>query len=113
VLEDVRAELLDRYGALPPSVEHLVMAGLVRLECERLGVSQMDRKKEQLQLRFTETAKVDPERLMQLVAKNAKRGAQFTPDGVLKLPLKGAKPEEVLREARAVLETLAFVEEAA
>ena len=70
----------------------------------------MDRKKDQLQLRFTETAKVDPERLMQMVAKNAKRGAQFTPEGVLKLPLKGSKPDEVLREARALLETLALVE---
>jgi transcription-repair coupling factor (superfamily II helicase) len=113
VLEDVRAELVDRYGPLPASVEHLVMAGQVRIDCERLGVAQMDRKKDQLQLRFTETAKVDPERLMQLVAKNAKRGAQFTPEGVLKLPIKGGKPEEVLREARALLETLAFVEEAA
>jgi transcription-repair coupling factor (superfamily II helicase) len=108
VLEDVRAELQDRYGPLPVSVEHLVMAGQVRLECERLGVSQMDRKKDQLQLRFTEAAKVDPERLMQLVAKNARRGAQFTPEGVLKLPLKGGKPDEVLREARTLLETLAL-----
>jgi transcription-repair coupling factor (superfamily II helicase) len=115
-LEDVRAELLDRYGPLPPSVEHLVTAGQLRLECERLGVSQMDRKKDQLQLRFTETAKVDPERLMQLVAKNAKRGAQFTPEGVLKLPIKegmGGNATQVLAEARALLERLAIVEEAA
>jgi len=112
-LADVRAELVDRYGALPSTVEHLVMAGELRLECEQVGVSQMDRKKDQLQVRFTETAKVDPARLMQLVAQNAKRGAQFTPQGVLKFPLKGTKPEQVLAEARALLDNLAIQEAAA
>jgi transcription-repair coupling factor (superfamily II helicase) len=112
-LADVRAELVDRYGALPTTVEHLVMAGELRLECEQVGVSQMDRKKDQLQVRFTETAKVDPARLMQLVAQNAKRGAQFTPQGVLKFPLKGTKPEQVLAEARALLGNLVIAEAAA
>ena len=112
-LADVRAELVDRYGALPSTVEHLVMAGELRLECEQVGVSQMDRKKDQLQVRFTETAKVDPARLMQLVAQNAKRGAQFTPQGLLKFPLKGTKPEQVLAEARALLGNLALAEAAA
>jgi len=41
--------------------------------------------------------------LMKLVARNAKRGAQFTPQGLLKLPLKGARPDEVLLEIREVL----------
>jgi transcription-repair coupling factor (superfamily II helicase) len=106
-LEDVRTELQDRYGALPASVDHLLEAARLRIECERIGVAQVDRKRDQLHVRFTETAAVDPGRLMKLVAKNAKRGAQFTPQGVLKFPLTATKPEDVLIETRILLEELA------
>ncbi len=106
-LADARAELEDRYGPLPASVAHLLEATRLRIECERIGVSQIDRKRDQLHIRFTESAAVDPGRLMKLVAKNAKRGAQFTPQGILKFPLTGSKPEEVLTEVRALLENLA------
>ncbi|HEX4066604.1 MAG TPA: transcription-repair coupling factor [Acidobacteriaceae bacterium] len=105
-LDEVRAELEDRYGPLPDSVRHLLEAARLRIACEKIGVAQVDRKRDQLHVRFTESAAVDPGRLMKLVAKNAKRGAQFTPQGVLKFPLKAIKPEEVLAEVRALLEEL-------
>jgi transcription-repair coupling factor (superfamily II helicase) len=44
---------------------------------------------------------------MRMVAKNAKRGAQFTPQGVLKFPLASAKSDEVLLEIRELINTLA------
>ncbi len=106
VLADVRAELTDRYGELPDSVHHLLEAATLRLTCERVGVSQLDRKRDQLHLRFTETAGVDPGRLMQLVARNAKKGAQFTPQGVLRFPLAAVKPNDVLSEVHALLDKL-------
>jgi transcription-repair coupling factor (superfamily II helicase) len=106
-LEDVRAELVDRYGEPPASVVHLLEAARLRIECEKIGVSQVDRKRDQLHIRFVEKAAIDPGRLMKLVAKNAKRGAQFTPQGVLKFPLTGSKPEDVLMEVRILLEELA------
>jgi transcription-repair coupling factor (superfamily II helicase) len=105
-LEEVRSELEDRYGPLPASVEHLLQAARLRIECEKIGVAQVDRKRDQLHIRFTETAAVDPGRLMKLVAKNAKKGAQFTPQGVLRFPLTATKPEETLNEVRALLEEL-------
>ncbi len=105
-LTDVRAELEDRYGELPESVLHLLEAAQLRLECERLGVSQVDRKRDQLHMRFMEKANIDPARLMQLVAKNAKRGAQFTPQGVLRFPLTASQPVAVLTEIRALLDDL-------
>ena len=107
-LEGVRSELEDRYGPLPTSVAHLLQAARLRIECEKIGVAQVDRKRDQLHIRFTETAAVDPARLMKLVSKNAKRGAQFTPQGVLRFPLAATKPEEILLEVRALLEELAL-----
>jgi transcription-repair coupling factor (superfamily II helicase) len=107
-LADVRAELEDRYGALPESVMHLLDAATLRLTSERLGVQQIDRKRDQLHIRFSDKAEVDPGRLMKLVARNAKKGAQFTPQGVLRFPLAGTKPPEVFQEVHALLEQLAL-----
>ncbi len=104
---DLRAEMEDRYGQLPDSTVYLLEAAALRLECERMGVAQIDRRRAELQIRFTENAHVEPQQLMQLVARNVKRGAQFTPQGVLKYPLSSARPDEVLLEIRELLANLA------
>jgi transcription-repair coupling factor (superfamily II helicase) len=44
--------------------------------------------------------------LMKLVARNAKAGAQLTPQGVLRWPLSGSAADVVLRETRELLEML-------
>ncbi len=106
-IDEIRAEMEDRYGALPDATVYLLEAAALRLECERMGVAQIDRKRGELQIRFSENAAVDPAHLMQLVQRNAKRGAQFTPQGVLKLPLKSSRPDEVLLEIRELLAALA------
>jgi len=105
-LSDVRAELEDRYGELPANVRHLLDAASLRLQCERTGVAQVDRKRDQIHIRFTGQANIDPGHLMKLVAQNAKKGAQFTPQGVLRFPLKASEPQEVLAEIRTLLEQL-------
>jgi transcription-repair coupling factor (superfamily II helicase) len=142
-LTEIREELQDRYGTPPESVLNLLAAGEIRLHCERLGISQLDRKRtqielpnpsgnkkqplkafvEMLHLKFAEplsggapaiapgtapTAQhiIDPGVLMRVVSRNAKRGAQFTPQGVLRWPLTGAKSEVVLAETRALLDSL-------
>ncbi len=107
-LADVRAELEDRYGPPPESVLHLLDAAGLRLTSERLGVQQIDRKRDQLHIRFTEKAEIDPGRLMKLVARNAKKGAQFTPQGVLRFPLAGVRPADVFEEVHALLDQLAL-----
>jgi transcription-repair coupling factor (superfamily II helicase) len=106
---EVRAEMEDRYGPPPDATVFLLEAALVRLECERIGVAQVDRKRTELHIRFMEKAVVDPQRLMRLVAKNAKRGAQFTPQGVLKYPLAATRSDEVLLEIHELIANLAPV----
>jgi len=103
---DVRAEMEDRYGAPPDATVYLLEAALLRLECEQLGIAQVDRKRGELQIRFMENAAVDPQQLMRLVAKNAKRGAQFTPQGLLKYPLAAVRSDEILLEIHEVLAKL-------
>jgi len=138
-LNDVLGELKDRYGEPPESVQNLLAAGELRLMCEQLGISQLDRKRTQIELphpngnkkqplkQFVEmlhirfgadaadstqqsekgNGPVDPTSIMRLVARNSKRGAQFTPQGVLRWPLTSARAADVLSETRALLESLA------
>jgi transcription-repair coupling factor (superfamily II helicase) len=106
-IEDILAEIVDRYGPMPEPVQLLMTAARLRLLCERTGVAQMDRKGQTINVRFTEAAGIDPEKLMQIVARNAKRGAQFTPQGILRFPVKATLPAEILEELRKLIETVA------
>lgn len=106
-IEDIVAEMADRYGPLPEPVALLIAAGRLRLLCEQTGVAQIDRKGQMVNLRFTETAAIDLEKLMQLVARNAKRGAQFTPQGVLRFPVKATSAQEIVQELTHLVETIA------
>ena len=103
-LSDLRGELRDRYGEPPPAVEHLLQYAQLRMTCQRLGVSAIERKREQVNIRFAQMATADPEKIMRLVAKH--KGVVFTPAGVLKFSLKAARPDEVLNGLRRVLEEL-------
>ena len=97
---EIRAELEDRYGTMPDAAVYL-------LEAERLGIQQIDRKRNELLLKFTEKSAVNPEQLMRVVRQHAKRGAQFTPQGVFKYPLKSLRADELLLELRELLSALA------
>ncbi|MDR3792159.1 MAG: transcription-repair coupling factor, partial [Terracidiphilus sp.] len=110
-IDEIRLEMQDRYGKLPDATVYLLEAGFLRLRCEALGIAQVDRKRNELQIRFMpENKAIDPQRLMRLmrlVARNAKRGAAFTPQGILKFPLTATRPDETLLEIHDLLDKLA------
>lgn len=102
----IRAELEDRYGPMPNGVRHLLDAAELRIYCERLGIAQADRKRDQIHLKFSEKTTVEPSVAMKLVTKNAKRGAQLTPQGVLRFPLSATDPDSILLELQTLLDEL-------
>jgi transcription-repair coupling factor (superfamily II helicase) len=104
-LNDVAAELQDRYGPPPPAVRNLLDYASLKLLCMSVGVNAIERKRDFVTLKFRQNAAVDPEKLARFVS--AQRGAQFTPDGMLKFVLKANAAGEVLRALRTVLEQLA------
>ena len=65
----------------------------------------IERRKDQINIRFTEKAQIEPERLARFVA--GERGAQFTPSGILRFSLKGSAAEQVLDRLQALLLELA------
>ena len=107
-LNDVAAELQDRYGPPPPPVRNLLDYASLKLLCMRVGVNAIDRKRESVSFKFRQNAAVDPEHLARFVS--SQRGAQFTPDGMLRFTLKATAAEEVLRSLRTTLGQLSTVE---
>ena len=98
----VTDELSDRYGPAPEEVRNLVRFSLLKSFAERTGVESIDRRAGFANIKFHQQSKVDPFKLMTLVRNTA--GAQFTPAGVLKLPLSpSANPAQLLEEVRAHL----------
>src|SRR5262249_42830007 len=104
-LNDVSGELRDRYGDPPPPVRSLLDYAALKLVCQRVGVAGVERKRDQVNVRFTDKAEIDPSKLAKFVASN--KGAQFTPAGILKFTLRANRPEEVLKGIRELLEQLA------
>jgi transcription-repair coupling factor (superfamily II helicase) len=86
--ERVEKELEDRYGPVPDAVRNLLEYSGLKTAAEKLGIEAIDRRHTLLTVKFHPETHIDPGRLMNLVSQT--RGAQFTPAGVLMLPLDGA-----------------------
>ncbi|MFB3829420.1 MAG: transcription-repair coupling factor [Bryobacteraceae bacterium] len=104
--EKTEQELADRYGPVPEAVRNLLEYSALKSTAEKLGIEVIDRRHSLLSVKFHQEARIDPVRLMDLVS--GTQGAQFTPAGVLILPLDGATGAgAVLGFVREKLERLA------
>jgi len=68
---------------------------------EELNLVSIDKTPDGVAVKFSEKARISPEKLGDFVTKN--KGAVFTPNGVLRLILTEDEQDEVLDVARAVL----------
>jgi len=76
----------------------------------RVGANAIERKREFMNIKFSQTASIDPGKLARFVA--SQRGTQFTPDGTLKFSIKINSAEGILQTLRDLLEELQAHEEA-
>jgi transcription-repair coupling factor (superfamily II helicase) len=102
-LADIHAEITDRYGAIPESVENLFEYARLRREASKLAVVSIDREGERLAVKFSEKAKIDPDKLIEMVASG---DATFTPAGVMKVSLKAVSDTEIFTEVRELFNRL-------
>ena len=103
-LHDVRSELIDRYGETPSAVRNLLAYAALKLQAMRVGANAIERKREFVNIKFSQTAAIDPGKLARFVA--SQRGAQFTPDGTLKFTIKIDSAGGILQTLRDLLEEL-------
>ncbi|HEX4497497.1 MAG TPA: transcription-repair coupling factor [Thermoanaerobaculia bacterium] len=100
--KEMLAELLDRFGPLPASVETLVEVAALKRLAESLRVQSISAKSGELVIRLRRDARVDVERLIEMVS--TLPGASFSPTGVLTLPAGGGR--QMVATARQTLEML-------
>jgi transcription-repair coupling factor (superfamily II helicase) len=103
-LGDIRNELRDRFGALPPNVENLINFVRVKRIAKELGVLSIVREGARGVLKLSPHAKIDPNKLLVFIGENPQ--AKFSPNGVLSFPLKEHGPE-VIDAIETLLRTLA------
>jgi transcription-repair coupling factor (superfamily II helicase) len=82
----------------------------LKLQAMRVGATAIERKREFVNIKFSQTAAIDAEKLTRFVA--SQRGTQFTPDGTLKFSIKIDSAEGILQTLRDLLEELGTREEA-
>jgi transcription-repair coupling factor (superfamily II helicase) len=99
----IAEELSDRYGPVPEEVATLLRFSALKSLAQRTGVESIDRRAGVANIKFHQQSKVDPLRLMAFV--RTLEGAQFTPAGVLKVPLRAATgdPAGLIEELKNVL----------
>jgi transcription-repair coupling factor (superfamily II helicase) len=100
-LRGIRAEIEDRYGRLPEAVERLFAYARLRRTAEEMGVISIDKTPGGIAVKLSERARVAPAKLLAIVAE--RRGATFSPSGVLRLELSEEETDYVLETARRVL----------
>ena len=100
-LASIRTETQDRYGRLPESVEQLF--GYARCAGWRKiwRCFQSIRPPDGVALKFSEKARVSPEKLAVFINERADR--VFSPTGVLKLKLNEDEQDNLLDTVRGVL----------
>jgi transcription-repair coupling factor (superfamily II helicase) len=85
-LEDIRNELRDRFGAVPPNIDNLLHFVKVKRYAQTLGVISIVRDGSRAIVKMTQQARIDPNKLLQLIQDEPQ--IKFSPNGVLSFPLK-------------------------
>jgi transcription-repair coupling factor (superfamily II helicase) len=84
---EVRRELADRFGPPPLAVENLLEYAVLKALAEKMLVATIERKQDQIAIKFYDDTPLGPERLVKLVRK--RRGMRLDPTGVLWFDWKG------------------------
>jgi transcription-repair coupling factor (superfamily II helicase) len=84
---EVRKELEDRFGPVPPAVENLLDYAELRAMAEKLLVATVDRRGEQVAIKFYDETPLGPERIVKLIRN--RRDMRLDPTGLLWLDWRG------------------------
>ena len=87
---DVRRELEDRFGPVPPSIENLLQYSVLKSMCERLRISAVERQGSRIAIRFHPETQLDPATLVKVVRSRA--GIKLDPSGVLWMEVSRGEP---------------------
>jgi len=101
-VDDLYRELEDRLGELPLPVRNLLEYARLRVLGRARGVTSIERTAHGIDIRFHESARIDPERIVELVGRGD--GVSFAPPTTMRIVHSGPRSDlftsigEILRE---------------
>ncbi len=110
-IEAFAAELIDRFGALPREVEHLVQVVAIKALCRAAGVDKVDAGARGATLGFREKAYANPAGLVAFINEQAGT-AKLRPDHTLVYQRNWDDAETRLKGVRQLIERLASIAQA-
>jgi transcription-repair coupling factor (superfamily II helicase) len=81
-LDDLTAELVDRFGPLPATAQHLLRIARLKLRARELGVRRLDLGPQGGYVLFEQQNSVDPRTIVRLIQRQAR---EYRLEGALKL----------------------------
>ncbi len=93
-LDDLTAEIFDRFGPLPPSAQHLLRVARLKLTARALGVRRLDVGPQGGYVLFEERNAIDPAAVIRMLQKNPR---EYRLEGPLKLRVTRALATEEAR----------------
>jgi transcription-repair coupling factor (superfamily II helicase) len=93
-LDELTAEIHDRFGPLPPPAQNLLRITKLKLAARRLGVRRLDLGAQGGTVTFEEVSRIEPATVVRLIQKHAR---EYRLEGPLKLRVARPLPTEANR----------------
>ena len=103
-IDDIHAEIIDRFGDLPESTQTLLDNHRLRLLMEKLGIKKIEASPEAIKVQFIPNPPIDSMKIIQLIQKD--RFTQFAGQDRLRISPNPANAFESLNQRTASLKRL-------
>jgi transcription-repair coupling factor (superfamily II helicase) len=104
-ISDFKAEMEDRFGALPPEASNLLIKIMLRVLCIAAGVKRLDLNDDHLLLHFSEKHQRNPLGIVDMLT-DGQGNYSFTPDHVFVADLSKAGAGGVMAQAKNILKEI-------
>jgi transcription-repair coupling factor (superfamily II helicase) len=105
-IAEFKAELEDRYGALPQEAGNLLLKIALKVLAKKLGITRLDLTAQQLILQFSDHVRINRAGLVEKVMSDPRR-FEMTPAGMLKVNLFRRRAGGQLAQAKNILKEVA------
>ncbi len=104
-ISDFKAEMEDRFGALPPEASNLLIKIMLRVLCIAAGVKRLDLNDDHLLLHFSEKHQRNPLGIVDMLT-DGQGNYSFTPDHVFVADLSKGGAGGVMAQAKNILKEI-------
>ncbi|NWG01957.1 MAG: transcription-repair coupling factor [Syntrophaceae bacterium] len=105
-VENIREEMIDRFGRIPQEVNHLLEVIKVKILLTKLSIKKLEETPSQFVLTFDETTRVSPQRIVDFVRRK-EGSSRLTPDSKLIIEGWSQMRRDPFEAAKNLLQALA------